>query len=51
MGYNRSGAIRKNRLKRAKREQERLAKKAAGEPTTAGAGGRGETAARFSECS
>jgi hypothetical protein len=35
MGYNRSGTIRKNRLKRAKKEQERLAKKAAGEATTA----------------
>jgi hypothetical protein len=34
MGYNRSGTIRKNRLKRAKREGERLALKAAAAPAT-----------------
>ncbi len=36
MGYNRSGTIRKNRLKRRRRELERLAKKHAAQGQTAG---------------
>jgi hypothetical protein len=35
MGANRSGVKRVARMKRAKKEMERLAKKASGQPTTA----------------
>ncbi len=38
MGYNRSGTVRKNRLKRRKKEMERLAAKASRPDPTKGGG-------------